>query len=68
MDPEISPILATFEDRNEEFFGASAYAVWTLKDSSKYANLIMSKAKLASLLKQGDPYKNELCGAVFAAI
>ena len=48
MDPEISSILAIFEDRNEDVFGANAYAVWTL-------------------LQQGNPYWNELSGAVFAA-
>ena len=67
VDSNISPISATFNDGNEDVFGANAYTIWTLKDGNKSARLVMSKAKLIPLLQQGDPYRNELSSAVFAA-
>ena len=46
-DPSIDRDLLTFEDGNPDAFGAVAYALWTMSDSTKVARLIMSKAKLA---------------------
>ena len=62
----LSPILATFNDGNEDVFGANAHAVWTLKDGTKSARLIMSEAKLALLLQLGDQYRYMLSRAVYS--
>ena len=67
VDPNILPISVEFADGNPDAFGTSAYAVWTLLDGSRESRLIMSKAKLAPILQKGETYRNELCGAVFAA-
>ena len=66
-DPKCDPGLITFEDGSKDAFGANAYALWQLLDGKKACNLIMSKAKLAPLLQLGEPFRNELCGAVHAA-
>ena len=34
-DPNVYPDLVTFEDGNPDVFGAVAYALWTLRDSTK---------------------------------
>ena len=52
-DPDIAPDSVTFEDGNPDAFGAVAYALWTMADSTKVARLIMSKAKLAPIVKKG---------------
>ena len=67
VDPDVRPHLATFSDGNENSFGCVAYALWTLKDGSMEARLIMSKAKLGPLLAKGETVKNELAGATYAA-
>ena len=66
-DPNIDPDLVTFEDGNPDAFGAVAYSLWTLCDSTKVVRLIMSKAKLAPMVKKGETVRNELNGATFAA-
>ena len=66
VDENIPPILATFSNGNEDAFGTSAYVVWTLKDGTREARLIMAKAKLGPLLNKGETVKNELAGATFA--
>ena len=66
-DPDVLPDLITFEDGNPDAFGAVAYALWTLRDGTKEVRLIMSKAKLAPIVKKGETVRNELNGAVFAA-
>ena len=66
-DPNILPDLVTFDDGNPDAFGAVAYALWTMKDTTKEVRLIMSKAKLAPLVKKGETVRNELNGATFAA-
>ena len=66
-DPNIHPDLVTFNDGNPDAFGAVAYALWTLTDSTRVARLIMSKAKLAPIVKKGETVRNELNGATFAA-
>ena len=65
-DPESPPILITLSDGSETAYGSVAYVLWTLKDGSKEARLIMSKSKLAPLLAKGEVVKNELSGATFA--
>ena len=67
VDPQVDPDLITFEDGNPDAYGAVAYALWTLSDSSKAVRLIMSKAKLAPMVKKGETVRNELNGATFAA-
>ena len=67
VDPNVDPDLITFEDENPDAFGAVAYALWTLTDSTKVVRLIMSKAKLAPIFKKGETVRNELNGATFAA-
>ena len=66
-DPNVLPDLVTFEDGNPDAFGAVAYALWTLSDNTKEVRLIMSKAKLAPIVKKGETVRNELNGATFAA-
>ena len=66
-DPSVDPDLITFEDGSPDAFGAVAYALWTLTDSTKVVKLIMSKAKLAPIVKKGETVRNELNGATFAA-
>ena len=67
VDPNVKPDLVTFNDGNEDAFGAVAYSRWTLLDGSRVCNLIMSKAKLGPLTHKGGVVKNELSGATFAA-
>ena len=57
-DPNIDPDLVTFEDGNPDAFGAVAYALWTMADSNKVARLLMSKAKLAPIVKKGVTVRN----------
>ena len=66
-DPAINPDLVTFSDGNPNAFGTVGFGLWTLKDGSKEARLIGSKAKLAPLLKKGETVRNELNGATFSA-
>ena len=54
VDPNVKPMLASFSDGNKDAYGAVFYIVWTLLDGSKVCRLIMSKAKLAPLLQQGE--------------
>ena len=65
-DPGIKPTIVTFSDGNMDAFGAVAYLLWTLVDSSREARLVTSKAKLGPLLNKGEVVKNELSGATFA--
>ena len=66
-DLNIDPDLVTFEDGNPDAYGAVAYALWTLSDSTKVVRLIMSKVKLAPIVKKGETVRNKLNGATFAA-
>ena len=66
VDGNIPPSLVTFSDGNEDAFGTAAYVLWTLKDGTREARLIMAKAKLGPLLNKGETVKNELAGATFA--
>ena len=65
-DPNIKPVIVTLSDGGRDAYGAVAYYLWTLKDGSKEARLVSSKAKLGPLLENGEPVKNELSGAVFS--
>ena len=65
-DPHIHPDLVTFDDGNPDAFGTVAYALWMLTDSTREARL-MSKAKLAPIVKKVETVKKELNGANFAA-
>ena len=58
VDPHVDPDLVTFEDGNPDAFGAVAYALWTLTNSTKVVRLIMSKAKLAPIVKKGETVRN----------
>ena len=64
-DPDVIPVLATFSDGNPDSFGTCGYSIWTLKDGSKVARLIMSKAKLSAILQKGETVKNELLVAAY---
>ena len=50
VDENILPDLVTFCDGNEACYGANAYALWTLSDSTRKATLIMSKPRLGPLI------------------
>ena len=66
----VDPDLVTFDDGNPSVFGTNAYALFKTnrQSSEKYtALLIMLKAKLGPLAHIGETYRNDLCGATFAA-
>ena len=68
--PGVDPDLVTFDDGNPSVFGTVAYALFEVDGTSddKYAaSLLMSKAKLGPLAHIGETYRNELCGATYAA-
>jgi len=66
-DENILPDLVTFSDGNPDAYGVVSYAVFTLKDSSKVANFLMSKAKLGPLTHKGETVRNELSGSTIAS-
>ena len=66
IDEEIKPDIVTFNDGNENAYGAVSYSRWTLKDGTKVVNLLAAKAKLGPLLDKGDVVKMELSGATMA--
>ena len=67
VDENIDPVLVTFSDGNPDSYGTVAYTLWSLKDGSKVATLVMSKAKLGPLLMKGETVRNELSGATIAS-
>ena len=67
VNEDILPDLITIGDGNKMAFGAIAYALWTLLDSTKKATLLMAKAKLGPLVFKGDVIKCEMSSAVYQA-
>ena len=66
IDGTIKPDIITFNDGNENAYGAVAYVRWTLKDGTKEVRLLAAKAKLGPLLDKGEVVKMELSGATTA--
>ena len=66
VDKSIKPNIVSFDDGNEESYGAVVYSRYTLKDGKRECRLIAAKAKLGPLLEHGEVVKHELSGATTA--
>ena len=56
-----------FNNSNLNSFRVVTYGLWSLKDGSRTALIMLSKVKLALILQLGDVYHNKLCLVVFVA-
>ena len=66
-DPEVKPMLCTFNDGNPDAFGTVGYVRWIMNDGSAQCRLLLSKSRLGPLMHKGETVRNELSGATLSA-